>query len=105
MLATDSSGNQQTTAPITITINNSTTTTTQGTWVSPEGATINVNSAGSWTIAQIYKMIKDNAAAPGDFATIAPHLTVFVQDTYSSQTTMGYLPPRRVHELWGLTST
>src|ERR1043165_5550631 len=31
-------------------------------------------------------MLKDSSAAPGDFAAIAPTLTVLVQDTYASAT-------------------
>jgi hypothetical protein len=59
---------------------------TQGTWTSPEGATIDVATAGAWTIRDIYRMLLENASAPGDFATIAPTLTVKVQDTYASST-------------------
>jgi len=60
---------------------------TQGTWTSPEGAVIDVASAGSWTIRDVYRMLLESSAAPGDFATIAPTLTVRVQDTTASQTT------------------
>jgi hypothetical protein len=59
---------------------------TQGTWKSPEGTTITVNSSGPWTISRIYQLLKDNAAAPGDFAKVAPTLTINVQDTYASST-------------------
>lgn len=51
--------------------------------MSPEGLTINVNSAGSWTIAQIYSMVQANGL---DLATIGPTLTIGVQDQYQSQT-------------------
>jgi hypothetical protein len=59
---------------------------TQGTWVTPEGATIDVRSAGPWTIAAIYRMLLENAGPAGDFAQIAPTLTVKVQDSFASQT-------------------
>ena len=55
----------------------------QGSWVSPEGVTINVDSAGPWTIAQIYSMLTANAL---DLTKVGPTLTVSVQDQYSSQT-------------------
>ena len=57
---------------------------TQGTWTSPEGVTIEVSSAGPWTISQIYTMLKANAV---DLDKTAPTLTVKVQDTYASQAT------------------
>jgi hypothetical protein len=60
---------------------------TQGTWTSPEGAVIDVHTAGSFTIAQVYQLLLDASAGPGDFAQVAPTLTVRVQDTYPSQTT------------------
>jgi hypothetical protein len=50
--------------------------------VTPEGVTIDINSAGSWTTSQIYSILKANAL---DLSTIGPHLTIKVQDTYSSQ--------------------
>jgi Bacterial Ig domain len=59
---------------------------TQGSWVSPEGVTVDVNTAGAWTIRDIYRMLLENSSAPGDFAQIAPTLTVKVQDQYSSWT-------------------
>ena len=58
---------------------------TQGSWVSPEGMTINVSTAGPWTIAKVYQLMLNAGAAPGDFARVAPTITVNVQDTYSSQ--------------------
>lgn len=64
---------------------------TQGTWTSPEGAVIEVNSAGTnpatgklWTIADIYKLLLENSAAAGDLNKIAPSLTIRVQDVYMS---------------------
>jgi hypothetical protein len=56
---------------------------TQGSWVSPEGLTINVDTAGSWTIAQVYSMVKANAL---DLNVVGPTLTVNVADTTSTQT-------------------
>lgn len=93
--ATDMSGNQQV-ATISLNVSNGTggTTTapnTQGTWTSPEGAVVEVNTAGTnpatnrlWTIADIYKLLQENSAAPGDLNKIAPHLTIRVQDTYGA---------------------
>jgi hypothetical protein len=50
-------------------------------WVSPEGVTIDINSAGPWTMDQIYSMLKASAR---DLSIIGPHLTIEVQDTTSS---------------------
>ena len=50
-------------------------------WVSPEGVTIDINSAGPWTMDQIYSMLKASAR---DLSLIGPHLTIEVQDTTSS---------------------
>lgn len=61
--------------------------TTQGTWVSPEGATIEVTSAGPWSIREVYRLLLENSAAPGDFAEVAPNIVVRVQDTVATQTT------------------
>jgi hypothetical protein len=96
--ATDSSG-KTTSAAEAVTVANASTQTappppppsttapnTQGTWVSPEGVTITVNSAGPWTIAQIYTILKANAL---DLAAIGPHYTIDVQDQYASQTQTG----------------
>jgi hypothetical protein len=51
--------------------------------VTPEGVTIDVNSAGSWTAQQIYDLLKPSAL---QLSAIGPHLTINVQDTYASQT-------------------
>lgn len=99
--ATDASGNKKVTSE-TVTFSNSapapspsptpstspsssptpTPTPTQSSshMVTPEGVTININSAGSWTTDQIYSMLKANAL---DLSTIGPHLTINVQDTYA----------------------
>jgi hypothetical protein len=45
--------------------------------------TINVDSAGSWTIAQVYALLHANAL---DLDKVGPSLTVNVQDQYTSQT-------------------
>jgi hypothetical protein len=45
--------------------------------------TIDVNSAGSWTIAQIYSMLKANAL---DLDKVGPTLTIDVEDDYATQT-------------------
>jgi len=57
---------------------------TQGSWTSPEGVKIIVNSAGPWTISQVYSLL---TASARDLTLIGPSLTVNVQDTYASQTT------------------
>jgi hypothetical protein len=82
--ATDTSGNT-TTASQTLRVSNSATAapSTQGTWVSPDGVTINVDSAGSSTIAQVYSILKANAL---DLNVVGPTLTINVQDQYTSQT-------------------
>jgi len=82
--ATDTSGNT-TTASLTLTVSNSATAapSTQGTWVSPDGVTINIDSAGSWTIAQVYSILEANAL---DLNVVGPTLTINVQDQYTSQT-------------------
>ncbi|HEX9766311.1 MAG TPA: Ig-like domain-containing protein, partial [Nitriliruptorales bacterium] len=43
---------------------------TQGTWVSPEGATINVNTVGAFTIRDVYRLLLENSAAAGDLVRI-----------------------------------
>lgn len=90
--ATDTSGNTSS-ASRSFTVSNVTaspsptpTASTAQHWVSPEGLTIDIDSTGGWTVDQIYRMVKDNAAGPGDFARIAPTLTVKVQDVYASST-------------------
>ena len=52
--------------------------------MTPEGLTIDVNSAGGWTAQQIYDLLKPSAL---QLSLIGPHLTIKVQDTYASQTT------------------
>lgn len=54
----------------------------QGTWQSPEGVTIEVASAGSWTIADVYRLLVANAR---DLERIGPSLKVVLQDTYATQ--------------------
>jgi hypothetical protein len=92
--ATDTAGNIATTS-LTVDVSNaapdsarstSTAPDAQGSWRSPEGLTINVSTAGPWTIRNVYAMVLDSAAAAGDFDRIAPTLTVEVQDTTSSFT-------------------
>jgi hypothetical protein len=82
--ATDTSGNTRL-ASVSVSVSDATAAppATQGTWVSPEGVTINVSSAGAWTIAQIYSILKANAL---DLDRIGPRLTINVQDQYASQT-------------------
>jgi hypothetical protein len=78
-----------TVAPTTTTTVAPTTTTTVAAtsthMVTPEGTVIDVTTAGSWTAQHVYDLLKQNAL-PGDFAAIAPKLTIKVQDTYPSQT-------------------
>jgi len=86
--ATDSAGNTSTTSA-TLNVSNSTGGTsapsTQGSWVSPEGVHINVNTTGPWTINLVYSILKANAL---DLATVGPHYTINVQDTYGDKTTV-----------------
>jgi hypothetical protein len=77
--------------------------------VSPEGVTITISSAGSWTISQVYSMLLANAR---DLSLIGPSLTVDVQDTYASQTTTSasqsggaYYGFKAVMYLTGVSST
>ena len=79
-------------APTTTTTAAPTTTTTvaatpppdaQGSWTSPEGVKINVNSAGPWTIKQVYGFLTQSAL---ELNKLGPSLSVYVQDTYGSQT-------------------
>jgi Bacterial Ig domain len=79
--ASDSSGNV-TTRSESVHIDN-TAPATQGSWVSPEGVTINVDSSATWTIAQVYSILKANAL---DLDRLGPGLTINVQDQYTSQT-------------------
>ena len=51
--------------------------------VTPEGVTIDINSAGPWTTDKIYSMLKASAL---ELSTVGPHLTIEVQDTQSSST-------------------
>jgi hypothetical protein len=54
--------------------------------VTPEGVTIDINSAGNWTTDQVYSILKANAL---DLTTIGPFLSIQVQDTYTSQAATG----------------
>jgi hypothetical protein len=107
---TDSSG-YTATSSISVTTSNwaDTAPATQGKWISPEGVTITINSAGSWTIAQVYSILKANAM---DIAKIGPSLTINVQDTTNSQTqstatqtSSGYTGYKATMWLMGLNST
>lgn len=82
--ATDASGNTSTTS-VTVTSENYSDTppSTQGKWISPEGVTITINSAGPWTLSQIYSILKANAL---DLDKIGPTYTINVQDSSASQT-------------------
>ena len=82
--ATDAAGNVSSVVTDSVTVSNSTVAPdTQGSWVSPEGVHIIVNTAGSWTISQVYSMLLANAL---DLSVIGPHYTIDVQDQYSSIT-------------------
>lgn len=54
-----------------------------GPWVTPEGATIEITSAGAWTYAQIDSFLR---ASDVDLDLLGPGLTIKVQDQYASQT-------------------
>ncbi len=87
--ATDTSGNTGSSS-VTVTVANAvsspspTPTSSPTHMVTPEGATIDVNSAGAWTAQHIYDLLKPNAL---QLNLIGPHLTIKVQDSYASQTT------------------
>ena len=95
--ATDGAGNIGTTSEA-LTVSNqtypATAPATQGTWVSPEGVTITVNTTYSylntgqlWTIADVYKLLLANTR---DLNVIGPHYSINVQDMYASQTTSSW---------------
>lgn len=71
-------------SPSTTTTTTSTAPSTQGSWTSPEGVKINVSTAGPFTIASVYSMLKANAL---NLDLLGPGYTVNVQDQYSSMTT------------------
>jgi hypothetical protein len=54
-------------------------------WVSPEGIVIDVNTAGPWTVNQIYSMLLQSGR---DLDKVGPTLTIKVQDVYASSTAM-----------------
>lgn len=64
----------------------STAPDTQGTWTSPEGARLEVVTTAPWTLRSVYDLLVANSSAAGDFAKIAPHLTVRVRDDVSTMT-------------------
>jgi hypothetical protein len=76
---------------------------TQGTWTSPEGTYIEVNTAGPFTIRGIYKLLLENATTPGDFSRVAPTLKVRVQDTYASQATTSVAKSGTTYTNFGAT--
>ena len=84
--AVDSSGNLSAVVTLSVTVSNASSPPpdAQGTWVSPEGATIEVSSSYPWTISQVYGILKANALALG---TIGPSLVLDVQDQYPGMTT------------------
>lgn len=92
--ASDSAGNVATAAS-TVTVNNTVSagacsdgTTPAAAAVTPEGAKIRIcTAAGNWTTDAIATMLRENSAAAGDLARVAPSLTVEVQGRYASQTT------------------
>ncbi|MGH9274375.1 MAG: Ig-like domain-containing protein, partial [Acidimicrobiales bacterium] len=95
--AVDTSGNASAVAGITVqtatpppgggtTGDPSVAPATQGTWTSPEGVVIEVTTAGAFTIRDIYRLLLENATAPGDLGRIGPTLSIRLQDTYASST-------------------
>lgn len=110
--AADTSGNVSQPVSQTVTVSSSSSSgggstgggaapITQGTWTSPEGVTIEVSSAGTdpdtgqpWTIADVYDMLKAqttaNSSTQSTFLQLAPHYTVDVQDSTSSETQVSY---------------
>jgi hypothetical protein len=98
--ATDAAGNTRT-ASITVNVSNSSVAPdTQGSWTSPEGVAINVNTAGPWTISQIYSILKANGY---QLDLVGPTLTINVQDTYASQTTTWANASGGVYNAFGAT--
>jgi hypothetical protein len=80
--ALDAAGNATSTA-IGLTFENATSTTTSSHIVTPEGVTIDVNSAGQWSAQDIYDLLRPSAYQLG---LIGPSVTIKVQDTIASQT-------------------
>lgn len=73
--ATDTSG---TSATATVSVFTNNTPAGGQHWVSPEGVVIDIDAGISWTTNQIYQILVANAAAPGDWNTIAPLVNVKV---------------------------
>lgn len=93
--AVDSSGNVSSTASVTVNVSNGSTSApnSQGTWTSPEGVTISVNSTGTdpdnggtWTISDVYSLLQADAL---DLSSIGPTLTINLQDSNPSVTATG----------------
>lgn len=82
--AWDRRGNSRTTS-LSVTFSNTAPSAGPQTLTTPEGTTINVNTAGPWTADQIYQMLKAN----GLDSTIGPTLKVEVQDDLPSQISAG----------------
>jgi len=105
--ATDAAGNVGTISG-TWTVSNvtypATAPSTQGTWVSPEGVTITVNTAYTnvntgklWTIADVYGMLLANGR---DLAAFGHYYSINVQDAYASQTTVSFQVTGGVYSNW-----
>ncbi len=54
-----------------------------GVWVSPEGVTIEIDSAGGWTFDQIHQLLLENDL---DLDVVGPSLMIKVQDVDLSST-------------------
>jgi hypothetical protein len=78
--AVDAAGNA-TSAAVSVTVANAAPASSPQHLVTPEGAVIDINSAGSWKAEDIYRMLKEN----GLDSVIGRTLTVKVQDVYPSQ--------------------
>lgn len=91
--AVDGAGNRSSVASVTVRVPAASTgdwsiaPATQGTWVSPEGATIEVTTTAAFTIRDVYRLLLENGSAPGDLGAVAPSLTIRLQDVNASQTT------------------
>lgn len=79
--ATDAAGNTATT-PRSFTVSNAST----GAWTSPEGVMIDIRTAsGGWTADKIYSMLTASAI---DLSTVGPGLTIVVEDTRPTLSTI-----------------
>jgi hypothetical protein len=80
--AYDASGNRRSDS-VSVTFAGTAAAAQPNSMTTPEGARIDVDSAGGWTADEIYQMLKEN----GLDSVVGPSLIVKVQDALASQTT------------------